>query len=191
MKVRTILITLLWLVTYAVTATAQPGCKTVYLPDLNPADGVSTPSIAGAFIVPPGVTQPAGAFYPVHLHSTTGGLVNIKQMVGEAWARERWFRNVSSVSLVWWSSEFDPAFVGWFTINGYQILPNSAPAGVEATWAFHEHVPLVKTPQASFNLSMPIQLGEDWNFSVKNDFGSDQWIWKAFAMARICGEEYR
>lgn len=179
----------LFLFAYAVVATAQPGCKTVYLPDLNPTEGVQQAAIAGGYAIPPGVTQPAGAFYPVHLHSTAGGLVNIKQKVGEAWARERWFRNVTRISLVWWTSEFNPDYR--FVLNGYQILPNAASAGVEPTWAYHEGIPLVKGADASFNLSTPLQLGEDWNFSVLNRFGEDLWLEKGFALSQICGEEYR
>lgn len=170
---------------YPIAVLAQPGCVTVFLPDLAPAEGIDADHIATGFAVPPGWTQPAGAFYPVNLHSNLAGQVYLEQAVGHAWARQRYFDRIGSISLVWWTSVFDPWFTNWITLQGYKTLRNTAPPGVVPTWAYRR-MPYINTPVANENLSMPVQLGEDWNFSVRNDLDYTVWIDQAQVEARLC-----
>ena len=166
-------------------ASAQPYCWTVYLPDLAPAEGVEAADIRAGFPVPPGRTQPVGAFYPAIIATYGDGRVLIEQNVGEPWARERRWTGITSVSLVFWMTHFNPAFEGKMTIKGYKTLRNNAPFGFSPTWAFRE-TQHVTAPVANFPLSTPVAMGEHWNYSIRNDFDYTVWMDGAQIEARIC-----
>lgn len=188
-KTHTLAITLLWLLAYAVTATAQPGCKTVFLPDLGPTEGSQVAEIAIGFTVPPGVTQPVGAFYPVDITTSVEGYAKIHQQVGYAWARDRYFQNVSSISLVFWTTVFEDWMKGNILIRGYTTLPHAGtPAGVSPTWAFREW-PRITVAETNMPMSTPIQLGENWNYSIRNTYGFDVQMTSAQIVSRFCAEE--
>lgn len=165
-------------------AEAQPGCQSIYLPDLAPPIGVPTGTTLMTFPVPPTTVD---LMYPFDLRSVKTGpttaTVWIDQIVGDASKRHRVFQNVTSISgvfLTWFVSDvldymgttyvktFDGSWKPWgVQMLGYKTLPatvQSSP-GVERTWDFRA-APRFSTREENVNLSMPVQLGEGWNVGI-------------------------
>jgi hypothetical protein len=168
--------------TLTAASTAGAACFNVYLPDLAPPAGVPTGVIAAEFPVAPTTTA---LFYPFNVLLDTAGHLTVTQEVGvgdPSNARRTW-SNVTRVSLVSWMSYFKPAvsYAGedyaadaagqWrrtednMVLLGYETLANSAPAGVEPTWAFRTDW---RVTARRFNsaMSTPVNPGTGWNIGV-------------------------
>lgn len=180
-------VALLVCVLWASQAYGQPGCSSVFLPDLGPlGEAHVTGGIREGFSVPP-TTAATGAFYPFDLYSTVAGLVGVWQnpdLLSMKGLRE--WHNVTSVSLVTWSSGFHATYAGAVRFVAYKTLPNSTPLGQLPVPSGAYRIPgHFSLPEQTLAMSGPVQLGEGWNVGVENDLPHPVWVTLQIE-ARIC-----
>ncbi len=154
-----------------VASQAWAGCESVFLPDLSGPENVQTAgAIPITILVPPLEQTPAGeGLYPFTVVTAADGTVTVYQTVGTEAKHVRQWTGIARVSMVSWFHDMPYDFPKrTVQVIAYLTLPNTAPPGVEPTWAFRIPMQFDASVTANLALSTPINLGEVYNVGIIN-----------------------